>query len=68
MAEPQFRLSNRGLGVAFLLGALVLWYFYVPVKQFLFRLGVPSGLTPILPLTVFVLLLVVGVWLFRRRK
>jgi len=67
MAEPRFTLSNRGLGVALLLGALVLGYFYVPVKQSLFRLGVPSELTPILPLSALMLLLVAGIWLFRRR-
>jgi hypothetical protein len=60
-------MSNRGLGVALLLGALVLWYFYVPVKAALFRLGVPSNLTPILPLSAVVVLLVAGIWLFRRR-
>ena len=59
--------AARWLGGALLLLGFLLIWFYIPVKQFLFRLGVPSHLTPIPALGGLVLLFGAGIWLFRRK-
>ena len=58
--------SSRLLGMAILGLAVLIIVFYVPVKQFVFRLGVPSGATPWPVLGLICVCVLVGARMVRR--
>jgi hypothetical protein len=55
-------------GLLLLVCALLLMLFYIPVKQWLYRIGVPSELTPIPALGGLFVCLGCGIWLIRRSE